>query len=67
MLVADLLGNLLFSGIGFVAFTFGRKQGRLKTTLLGVLLMCYPWFVPSTLVLYIVGSVLTLCLFIFAD
>ena len=67
MTAASLLGNLLFSGIGFVAFVFGRKQGRLKTTLIGVLLMAYPYFVPDTIYLYVLGIVLTVCLFTFTD
>ncbi len=67
MLAADLIGNLLFSGIGFVALAFAKKQGRLKTALIGVLLMFYPYFVSGTLVLYAVGIVLTICLFMFTD
>ncbi len=67
MLAADLIGNLLFSGIGFVALAFAKKQGRLKTALFGVLLMFYPYFVSSTVMLYGVGIVLTICLFMFTD
>ncbi len=67
MLAADLIGNLLFSGIGFVALAFAKKQGRLKTALIGVLLMFYPYFVSGTLILYGVGIVLTICLFMFTD
>ena len=67
MLAANLIGNLLFSGIGFVAFVFGRKQARLKTTLIGVGLMAYPYFVPDTVWLYVIGIVLTVCLFMFTD
>ncbi len=67
MLAADLIGNLLFSGIGFVALAFAKKQGRLKTALIGVLLMFYPYFVSGTLMLYGIGIVLTICLFMFTD
>ncbi len=67
MLAADLLGNLIFSGIGFVAFVFGRKQARIKTTIFGVLLMAYPYFMPDTFYLYAVGIILTVCLFMFTD
>ena len=67
MLGAYLLGGILFSGIGFVALTFAKKQGRWKTALLGVLLMFYPYFTSSTLVLYVVGILLTICLFMFTD
>ena len=67
MLAADLIGNLVFSGIGFVALAFAKKQGRIKTALIGVLLMFYPYFVSSTLILYAVGIALTICLFMFTD
>lgn len=67
MLAADLIGNLLFSAIGFVALAFAKKQGRWKTALIGVLLMFYPYFVPDTLILYGVGIALTVCLFTFTD
>lgn len=67
MLAADLIGNLLFSAIGFVALAFAKKQGRWKTALIGVLLMFYPYFVSGTLMLYGVGIVLTICLFTFTE
>ena len=67
MTAANLLGGLLFSGIGSVALAFGRKQGRIKTALFGVALLLYPWFVDDTVVLYLVGIILTVCLFTFTD
>ena len=67
MSVPELLGGLLFSGIGLVAFTYGRKMGQWKPALIGVLLMCYPYFVPNTGWLYGLGAVLTAALFYFRD
>ena len=48
----DLDGNaillsLLISCIGFVSFTYGRKQGRLPQMVAGIVLMVFPYFVPS--------------------
>ena len=63
MLTANLLGSLLFSGVGFVAFTYGRKQGEPKIAVIGVALMCYGWFVPDTLWLYGIGVALTAALY----
>ena len=63
----NLIGNLLFSCIGFVAFIYGKKQSLWKTMLLGVALMIYPYFVSNTLAMYIVGAALTAALFIFRD
>ena len=67
MLGWDLLANILFSGIGFVAFVYGRKMGQIKTALLGVLLMCYPYFIPGGWWLYGIGAALTAALFYFRD
>lgn len=66
-MAAYLFANLLFSAIGFVALCYAKKQGLWKTALIGVLLMCYPYFISGTLLLYGVGIALTVCLFIFTD
>lgn len=59
-----LIGSFVFGAIGFVAFTYGKKQGLWKTALLGISLMLYTWFTPSALYVYIVGIALTAGLFI---
>ena len=66
-MAAYLIANLLFSAIGFVALYYAKKQGLWKTALIGVLLMCYSYFVTETLILYGIGIALTVCLFIFTD
>ena len=67
MTAADLVADLLFGAIGFVAFVFGRKQGRWKTMALGIVLMAYPYFISDTILNYVIGIVLTICLFMFTD
>jgi hypothetical protein len=67
MTAASLIGGLIFSGVGFVAFVYGKKQGLLKATCLGIALMAYPLFVSDVAILYGVGCLLTICLFIFKD
>ena len=42
-----LLVSLIPSGIGFVLFTYGRKEQRWPQLLIGVLLMVYPYFTPT--------------------
>ncbi len=64
---ADLIADLLFGMIGLAAFGYGRKQGRIKTMLIAVAIMVYPYFVSGTLLLYGVGIVLTVMLFVFTD
>lgn len=67
MLAAYLIGSLLFSGIGFVAFVFGKKQARPKAMILGLILLAYPYFITDTAAMYAVGIVVTVCLFVFKD
>jgi hypothetical protein len=65
--LANLVGWTLFGAIGFVAFMYGKRQSAIKAMLLGLTLMAYPYFVPNTLALYVVGVALTAALFIFRD
>ena len=67
MTATTFFGGLIFSGIGFVALTYGRKMGRPKAACLGVALLLYPYFVGDALWLYVIGGALTACLFIFKD
>jgi len=55
---AALLWGLLFGSIGVGFFVYGKKQGALVPLLCGLVLMVLPWFLSSTLVLAIVGSLL---------
>ena len=41
------MASLIPSGIGFVLFTYGRKQQRWPQLVCGVLLMVYPYFTPT--------------------
>ena len=64
---ASLIAGILFGSIGFVAFVYGKKQTSPKALVIGVLLMVYPYFVANILLLYAIGVVLTVCLFIFPE
>ncbi len=64
---SNLFGQLLFSTIGFGAFLYGKKQCRLKSALLGVALMAFPYFLSETWMVYLLGSTLTAALFFFRD
>ncbi len=65
--MAGLLGGLLFSGIGLIALRYGRSQGSIRAMCIGVALMAYPYFMPNTAALYIVGAVFLAALFVFRD
>ena len=55
---ALLLWGLLFSAIGMGFFIYGRKQRRAVPLVCGLVLMVYPYFVPSTIWLVVIGVML---------
>jgi hypothetical protein len=59
MTAGNLIGNIVFSGVGFVAFMYGKRQGQFKRMALGGALMLYPYFVSSTLLMCLIGAALT--------
>ena len=62
-IVAYWMGNIIFSGIGFVAFVYGRKQTQWRAVAIGIALMTYAYFVTDTVIMYVIGFVLTVALF----
>jgi len=63
----NLIAGLVFSGIGFVAFSYGKKQDRTQAMVLGAALMVYPYFTPSAMITCIVGLGLTGLLYLFHE
>ena len=51
-----LIAMLLFSGIGFVAFSYGRKMERWPLVIGGVVLMVYPYFSNRAWLLWTLGA-----------
>jgi hypothetical protein len=62
---AYIVGAIVFGLVGWAAFRRGRAGGRKTTLWLGVALMVYPYLVPGTLALYLVG--LALCAGLYVD
>jgi hypothetical protein len=52
------------SGIGFVAFTYGRKQARVPQALFGLALMVFPYFVSGALAILGIAAVLLFVLWL---
>ena len=67
MTAGNLIGGIIFGGIGFIAFVYGKKMMNFKALGIGLALMIYPYFIPNTLILYVVGVVLTGLLYYFRD
>ncbi len=62
---AYIVGAILFGILGMAAYWHGKKAQRPRTKWLGVALMFYPYAVPSTWLLYLVG--LALCAGVWFD
>lgn len=59
-----LMVSGLFSLFGFASFTYGRRQQMGVPTLVGVVLMVYPYFVSGMLALVAIGVLLIVALFV---
>jgi hypothetical protein len=64
---ANLIGGLIFGTVGFAAFLYGKKQAGPRAMVIGIVLMVFPYFISNTLLLYAIGGVLSVSLFIFRD
>lgn len=57
--MSSLLWGTLFSAIGLGYFIYGKKQAAAVPLACGVVLMAYPYFVASNLLLVLIGLVLS--------
>jgi len=57
--MANLLWGLLFSSIGLGLFLYGKRQRAAVPWVCGMALMLYPYFVPNTVLLVVIGVALT--------
>jgi predicted membrane protein len=55
---ASLVWELLFSAVGAGYFIYGKKQRATVPFVCGLVLMVYPYFVSSTVLMVIIGVVL---------
>jgi hypothetical protein len=62
---AYIAGALLFGLLGFAAYRYGKKIERPRTKWLGVTLMLYPYVVPQTWLMYVIG--VALCAGVYFD
>jgi len=62
---AYLVAAVVFGLIGIGAYRLGKSRQRRRTKWLGVALMLYPYAVPLTWLLYVVG--IALCVAVYFD
>lgn len=55
---AWILWELVIGGVGFVLFTYGRRQQRVPQLVAGLVFMIYPMFVSGTVALVATGCLL---------
>jgi hypothetical protein len=53
-----ILWGILFGGVGFGFFLYGKKQRAVVPLMSGLALMVYPYFISNTVMLVVVGVVL---------
>lgn len=59
MNTAQLMWGVLFSAIGAGYLLYGKKQGAPVPLLCGLALAVYPYFVSNTILLVVIGVVLS--------
>jgi hypothetical protein len=61
---SSIIAGLGVSSVGFVLFRYGRKQQRPPQMLGGLLLMVFPYFVPSVVWMLALGGVICVLLWV---
>lgn len=56
--ISTMIIAFLFSGVGFVYFSFGKKMAEFWFMISGLALMIYPWFVDGVFPTLLVGCLL---------
>ena len=56
--MSSIVAGFVVSGVGFVLFNYGRKMARLPHVVVGLVLMVFPYFVPSVLIMFGVAALL---------
>jgi hypothetical protein len=56
--VNSLAAGFVVSSVGFVLFNYGRKMGRIPHVVGGLVLMVFPYFVPSVLLMFGISALL---------
>ncbi len=57
--LAKIMAWVIFGGVGFVAFSYGKGQKSFRPLVIGLVLMIYPYFTSSTFWLYAIGFALS--------
>ena len=61
------IANILFGIIGWYAFMYGWKNKNIRPSVIGLVLMFYPYFVSNTILTFAIGIALTAALFFWRE
>jgi hypothetical protein len=61
---SSIIAGLGVSSVGFVLFKYGRKQQRPPQMLGGLLLMVFPYFIPSVVWMLAVAALICVLLWV---
>lgn len=64
---AKIAACTIFGAIGFVALVYGKRNTLLRTMIIGIALMAYPYFFSASLAVYLIGIALTAALYFWRD
>ena len=56
---AWLLWGVVFGSVGLAYFVYGKKQQRFVPLVCGIALVAFPYFISNTVLLVVVGLVLS--------
>jgi hypothetical protein len=56
---AQIIWGIVFGSIGLGYFIYGKKQQAAIPMICGFILMIYPYFVPNTIFLVLIGAALS--------
>jgi hypothetical protein len=57
--IPGFLFSLIFGGIGFGVFVYGKRQARMFLVVVGLALMVYPYFVSNSALSLAIGTLPT--------
>lgn len=60
----SLIASMIISSIGFVLLAYGKKMERLPQAVCGLVLLIYPYFVPSVALMIAIAAVLCAALWV---
>lgn len=57
----------LFNAIGFVAFVYGKRNTLWRTMIIGLILIVFPYFLTDTLMIFLIGIILSASLYVWRE